>query len=186
MSKVLLVKSNIYVLVRCYSSALMNRKFSGLPSSLILFVLLYDLYRYFCKQCYTEVKPGMYGDMGEVMEGCNQWYVFRYLHLTSYWMNWTNACPNKIKYCISCILITTKEKREAKSDIFFWITPRKWIRISCLIFFPVYHRGLPVVAKRTYAWKTFRISFYSRISFVSNSASSALLQDYIFLLCRCR
>lgn len=26
-------------------------------------------------QCYKELKPGDYGDLGKTMEGCNQWYV---------------------------------------------------------------------------------------------------------------
>ena len=27
------------------------------------------------QQCYKELKPGAYGDLGKVMEGCNIWYA---------------------------------------------------------------------------------------------------------------
>ena len=35
-----------------------------------IIIILLPLY-----QCYKEVKPGMYGDLGKPMEGCNQWYA---------------------------------------------------------------------------------------------------------------
>lgn len=42
----------------------------------VAFLFINDVLCYFVgQQCYKEIKPGMYGSLGKVMEGNNQWYV---------------------------------------------------------------------------------------------------------------